>query len=264
MQILPSNGGSMSNKVVITGINTDDLPKLSAKESQELLIRIKQGETDLRKKFLEGNVRLVLSMVQRFKTEKESADDLFQVGMLGLIKALDNFDTRLNVRFSTYAVPMICGEIRRYIRENSGFKVGRGLRDIAYRAMQARDRLEIGRSTEATLTEIAAEIDVPVLDVVGAMDAITEPVSLYDAAYGEEDGACIVDQVSDGKNFEDVLDRVTLKNEIKKLPEKEKEVIFMRYYEGRTQTEISRALSVSQAQVSRLEKSAVERLREAF
>ena len=254
----------MSNKVVITGINTDELPKLTAKESKDLLVRIKNGETELRQTFLEGNMRLVLSMVQRFHVTKESADDLFQVGMLGLIKALDNFDVGLNVRFSTYAVPMICGEIRRFIRENSGFKVGRGLRDIAYKAMQARDRLEFGRQNEATLTEIAAELDVPVYDVLTAMDAITEPVSLYDAAFGEEDGTTLVDRVGDGRTFESILNGVTLREELEKLPEREKSVVYMRYYEGRTQTEISKRLRVSQAQVSRLEKSAIERLREAF
>ena len=254
----------MSNKVVITGLNTDDLPRLTGKETQEMLLRIKAGETFLKKPFLEGNMRLVLSMVQRFHTDKESADDLFQVGMLGLIKALDNFDVSLNVRFSTYAVPMICGEIRRYIRENSGFKVGRGLRDVAYRAMQARDRLEIGRSKEATLTEIAAEIAVPEYEVVSALDAITEPVSLYDAAYGEEDGTMIVDQVSDGKSFERILNGATLREELSKLPPKERDVLYMRYYEGRTQTEISQKLQVSQAQVSRLEKSAIGRLKEVF
>lgn len=254
----------MSNKVVITGIRTDDLPKLTAKESQELLVRIKNGEKHLRKTFLEGNMRLVLSMVQRFRTSKESADDLFQVGMLGLMKAVDHFDVSMNVRFSTYAVPMICGEIRRFIRENSGFKVGRALRDVAYKAMQARDRLELGRENEATLTEIAAEIDVPVFEVVNAMDAITEPVSLYDAAYGEEDGAMVVDQIGDGKSFDSILNGVTLREEISQLPEREKTVLFLRYYEGRTQTEISKKMQVSQAQVSRLEKSAIERLREAF
>lgn len=254
----------MSHKVVITGINTDELPKLSAKETQEMLIRIKNGEKSLRKPFLEGNVRLVLSMVQRFRTNRECADDLFQVGMLGLIKALDHFDPTLNVRFSTYAVPMICGEIRRYVRENAGFKVGRGLRDVAYRAMQAREKMEIGRENEASLTEIAAEIDVPVWEVVEAMDALTEPVSLYDAAYGEEEGALVVDQVSDGRSFDTILNGVTLRKELNELPGKEKDVLFMRYYEGRTQTEISKSLGVSQAQVSRLEKSAIERLREAF
>lgn len=254
----------MSNKVVITGISTENLPKLSAKESEKLLRRIKGGEEHLREEFLLGNMRLVLSMVQRFRTDKDCADDLFQVGMLGLIKALDNFDINMNVKFSTYAVPMIMGEIRRYLRENTGLKVGRGLRDIAYKAMQARDRLELIRADEANLTEIAAEIDVPYGEVVEALDAISEPVSLYDAVYGDDEGLLIGDRISDTRDMDSMLNEITLSEEIAELPEREREIIRMRYYQGRTQTEISEAMKMSQAQVSRLEKSAIARLREAF
>ena len=255
----------MSKKVVITGISTSLLPKMSAKESEEMLRRIKNGETELREKFLESNMRLVLSMVQRFKTDRDNADDLFQVGMLGLIKALDNFDVSLNVKFSTYAVPMIIGEIRRYIRESSGFKVGRGLRDIAYRAMQARDKLELSRVSEVSLTEIAEEIDVPYREVVSALDAISEPLSIYDSVYSDsDDSVMVVDQISDETDMDGILNGVTLKEGISQLPNREREVIIMRYYLGRTQMEISSVLKMSQAQVSRLEKSAIERLREAF
>ncbi len=255
----------MSHKVVITGITTSQLPKLSAKESEELLIRIKKGETHLRDTFIEGNIRLVLSMVQRFRSDKGCSDDLFQVGMLGLIKALDNFDITLNVRFSTYAVPMILGEIRRYLRESTALKVGRNQRDIAYKAMQARERLELSRVTEVSLTEIASEICMPYAEVVSALDAISEPVSLYEAAYNDgEDSITIMDQISDGVNEDDILNNITLKDEIMKLPERERNVIKMRYYMGKTQMEISSALNMSQAQVSRLEKNAIERLKTAF
>lgn len=255
----------MSNKVVISGICTSQLPKLTAKQSEELLKRIKNGETHLREEFLMGNVRLVLSMVQRFKIDKDIADDLFQVGMLGLIKALDNFDVTLNVRFSTYAVPMVLGEIRRFLRDSTALKVGRSLRDIAYRAMQARDKLEIGRTSEVSLMEIASEIEVPYKDVVCALDAIAEPVSIYESVYSDgEDSIMVVDQLSNDEGEEVLLDNLTLKDEIKKLPQKEREIIIMRYFKGNTQMEISKALNISQAQVSRLEKSAIAHLRKAF
>jgi len=256
----------MSYKVVITGVSTSELPHLSAKESEEMLLKIKSGEENLREKFLEGNMRLVLSMVQRFKTDRNNADDLFQVGMLGLIKALDNFDVTLNVRFSTYAVPMILGEIRRYIREGSGLKVGRNLRDIAYKAMQAREKLEAENpKKEATLTEIAEEIDVPYREVVSALDAISEPVSIYESVYNDSDDALmVVDQISDKNDIDAVINSAALSEEIGKLPEREKNVLLLRYYKGKTQMEISEELDMSQAQVSRLEKSAIQKLKEAF
>lgn len=256
----------MSYKVVITGISTSELPKMTAKESEEMLRRIKAGETDLREKFIENNMRLVLSMVQRFKTDRNNADDLFQVGMLGLIKALDNFDVSLNVRFSTYAVPMIIGEIRRYLREGSGLKVGRNLRDIAYKAMQAREKLELENpKKEATLSEIAEEIDVPYREVVSALDAISEPVSIYESVFNDSDDALlVVDQISDKSDLDTIINNVTLSEEIGKLPEREKNVLLLRYFQGKTQMEISEELSMSQAQVSRLEKSAIQRLKTAF
>lgn len=255
----------MSYKVVITGVSTSDLPRMTAKESDEMLRKIKDGDQELRKKFIENNMRLVLSMVQRFKTDKNNADDLFQVGMLGLIKALDNFDVSLNVRFSTYAVPMIMGEIRRYLREGSGFKVGRNLRDVAYKAMQAREKLETGSEREASLSEIAEEINVPYREVVSALDAISEPVSIYESVFSDSDDAMlVVDQISDKTDLDSVINSVTLKEEIGKLPDREKSVLTLRYYQGRTQMEISEELKMSQAQVSRLEKSAIQKLKSAF
>ena len=255
----------MSHKVVITGVSTDDLPKYSTKEIEELLRKIKNGENRLRNKFIEGNLRLVLSMVQRFKTDKVSADDLFQVGILGLIKALDNFNVSLNVRFSTYAVPMILGEMKRYIRESCALKVGRGIRDIAFKAMTAREKLERSATKEVTLEEIASEIAVPYKDVVGALDAISDPVSIYEAVYNDgEESTLVVDKISDTETEDEKFNKLTLRQEIDKLPDREKNVIRMRYFQGKTQTEISEELNISQAQVSRLENSAIKQLKAAF
>lgn len=255
----------MSNKVTITGISTSTLPKLTAKESEEMIRQIKAGNKDLRETFLMSNARLVLSMVQRFGKSKENADDLFQVGMLGLMKAVDNFDVSLDVRFSTYAVPMVLGEIRRFVREGTAMKVGRNLRDIAYRAVQARDRLEREKVKEVSLTEIAAEIDVPYREVVSALDAIAEPLSIYDPVFSDtDDGMLVLDQIKDARSEIDYVDRLTLREGIKSLPEREKLVVLYRYFMGKTQTEIADALKMSQAQVSRLEKNAIGRLKEAF
>jgi len=255
----------MSNKVTITGISTSTLPKLTAKESDAMIRQIRAGNRDLRETFLMANARLVLSMVQRFGKSKEQADDLFQVGMLGLMKAVDNFDVSLDVRFSTYAVPMVLGEIRRFVREGTAMKVGRNLRDIAFRAVQARDRLERAKVHEASLTEIAAEIDVPYRDVVSALDAIAEPLSIYDPVFSDtDDGMLVLDQIKDSHSEVDNVDRLTLREGIKELPERERTVLLYRYFLGRTQTEIAQALQMSQAQVSRLEKNAIGRLKEAF
>lgn len=255
----------MAHKVVITGLSTSDLPKYTTKEIEEMLRRIKNGEKYLRDKFIEGNMRLVLSMVQRFRTDKVSADDLFQVGILGLIKALDNFNINLNVKFSTYAVPMILGEIKRYIRESTALKVGRGIRDIAYRAMSARERLESKSTNEVCLEEIAAEICVPYSEVVSALDAISDPISIYESVYSDgEEGMLVVDQISDPETEEDKMNKLTLKEGIDRLPERERDVIKMRYFQGKTQTEISQELNMSQAQVSRLENSAIKQLRASF
>ncbi len=250
-------------KVRITGVNTSTLPILCAKESEEILRRIKKGEEKLRDLFIEGNMRLVLSLVQRFNTDKVSPDDMFQVGVLGLIKALDNFNVDLNVKFSTYAVPMIIGEIRRFIRESTALKVGRGVRDIAYKAMQARTKLEKDK-TNVDLAEIAAEINVPYAEVIGALDAISEPISLYEKSYNDEESMMVVDKIKDPQGEEELIDRLALGDEIQKLPEKERKIIDLRYYQGKTQTEISQELQISQAQISRLEKSAIGKLRTAF
>ncbi|MFA6867072.1 MAG: sigma-70 family RNA polymerase sigma factor [Clostridia bacterium] len=255
----------MSCKVEISGVCTSQLPKMTGKETEAMLHKIKNGHPELRSEFIEGNMRLVLSMVQRFRYSKVSYDDLFQVGMLGLIKALDNFNIELNVRFSTYAVPMILGEIKRYIRESTAFKVGRGIRDVAYRAMQARDKLEQENPGQVGLTEISKEIDVPYMEVLGALDAISDPLSIYDSAFGDEDESIlVVDQISQSKTEDDILNSFTIEDEIERLPDREKQVIMLRYYRGRTQMEISKELNMSQAQVSRLEKNAIARLREAF
>ncbi len=250
-------------KVRITGVNTSTLPILCAKESEEILRRIKKGEEKLRDLFIEGNMRLVLSLVQRFNTDKVSPDDMFQVGVLGLIKALDNFNVDLNVKFSTYAVPMIIGEIRRFIRESTALKVGRGVRDIAYKAMQARTKREKDK-TNVDLAEIAAEINVPYAEVIGALDAISEPISLYEKSYNDEESMMVVDKIKDPQGEEELIDRLALGDEIQKLPEKERKIIDLRYYQGKTQTEISQELQISQAQISRLEKSAIGKLRTAF
>lgn len=252
----------MAHKVVITGINTSDLPKISNEESEVMLRKISNGDKQAREKFIECNLRLVLSMTQRFKTDKVCVDDLFQIGIIGLIKAVDNFNIKYNVKFSTYAVPMIMGEMRRYIRESTALKVGRNIRDIAYRAMNARDRLEATVTREITLAEIAEEISVPYGEVVGALDAISEPVSIYDSVYNDgEESMLVVDQIRDPETEEDKLNKISLRDGIENLPEKEKSVIKMRYYLGKTQMEISNELNMSQAQISRLENSAIKQLK---
>ncbi len=253
----------MALKVTINGVDTAKLPHYKNKELEEMLVLIKQGDKETREKFLLGNIRLVLCIVQRFKRAKQSPDDLFQVGMLGLIKATDNFDLKYGVRFSTYAVPMIEGEIRRFIREGTALKVGRSLRDIAYKALQAREILEKNATEEVSLTDVAAAINMPVDDVVESLDAIAEPMSLYSSF--SEDGDClIVDKIGDYEAEEKLMNKFALQHAIKALPQKEKDIVIMRYYEGLTQMEISAALDMSQAQVSRLEKTAIGRLKDNF
>ncbi len=254
-----------NNRVRIVGLNTSELPILTAKETDEMIKRIRKGEKYLRETFIKGNMRLVLSLVQRFKTDKVSADDMFQVGVIGLMKAVDNFDINMNVRFSTYAVPMILGEIRRYIRESSALKVGRSVRDIAYKVMQTREKLERKRSDEVKLNDIADEMNMPYVEVVSALDAISEPISIYESVYNDgEESMLVVDQISDTCTDEDVINKITLIDEISKLPDRERKIIDMRYYQGKTQTEISKELCMSQAQISRLEKSAIKQLKAAF
>ena len=256
----------MAHKVTVCGLDTNKLPKLTAKESEECLRLIKSGDTAAREKFLLANMRLVLSMVHRFSGVAVDPDDLFQIGCLGLVKALNHFDLRFGVCFSTYAVPMILGEIRRFVREGSGIKVSRSLRDTAYRAMQARESLEQKNVADPTLYEIAEEMDVPVKEVVCALDAISAPMSLFDPISGEgDDSLLVIDGIASEKNPEENwTERLDLKQALVELPAQEREIVDLRFYKGRTQMEVSRELGISQAQVSRLENTAIKRLRSAL
>lgn len=250
-------------KVTICGMDTSSLPRLSAAESEELLRRIGEGDEEAKERFLNANMRLVLSVVGRFSASRESADDLFQAGMVGMMKALNNFDRSLGMRFSTYAVPMIIGEIRRTLRDRTGVKVPRSLRDLAYKALKARDKIVETDMRDPALTEIAEEIGVTMRDVACALDAVSEPVSFFDPAFSdEEDGMQIMDKLSDDRENADVWsERISLAEALKEVPERELSVLKMRYFDGKTQNEISERIGVSQAQVSRLEKSAVSRLK---
>lgn len=250
-------------KVTICGMDTSSLPRLSAAESEELLRRIGEGDEEAKERFLNANMRLVLSVVGRFSASRESADDLFQAGMVGMMKALNNFDRSLGMRFSTYAVPMIIGEIRRTLRDRTGVKVPRSLRDLAYKALKAREKIVETDMRDPALTEIAEEIGVTMRDVACALDAVSEPVSFFDPAFSdEEDGMLIMDKLSDERENADVWsERISLAEALKEVPERELSVLKMRYFDGKTQNEISERIGVSQAQVSRLEKSAVSRLK---
>ena len=252
-------GGYMA-KVVICGLDTSTLPKLTKEEIIDLMNKLKTGDEEARQQFIIGNMRLVLCVVQRFMGRKENIDDIFQVGCVGLIKAIDNFDTTLNVRFSTYAVPMIIGEIRRFLRDNNSIRVSRSLRDTAYKALQAREALELKSNTEPTMEEIAAAIEMPVREVVYALDAISDPVSLFDPVYHDGgDTITLVDQLRDEKNSdENWTENVALKESIRKLAERERQILYLRYFEGKTQIEVSEEIGISQAQVSRLEKNALK------
>lgn len=256
----------MALRVEICGINTSKLPKLTAKESRELLLKIKDGDEEARDYFILANMRLVLSMVQRFDNKNVSSDDLFQVGCVGLLKSINNFDTTLGVMFSTYAVPMIIGEIRRFLRDRTSIKVSRSLRDLAYQAIQARDRLSINSQSAPTLTEIAKELDINVKEVACALDAISEPISIYEPVYSEgEDTILLMDQLNDTKaKSNHWVENLSLKDAINSLPDREKKVLELRYFKGKTQIEISREINISQAQVSRLEKSAISRMQAFF
>jgi len=251
------------NKVEICGVNTSKLPTLSKKEKDELFVKIKQGDADAREQFIQGNLRLVLSVIQRFNNRGENSDDLFQVGCIGLIKAIDNFDLSQNVQFSTYAVPMIIGEIRRYLRDNNSISVSRSLRDIAYKALQVKEKLTKLNEKEPTINEIAKELNLPKEDVVFALDSIQDPVSLYEPVYNDgADAIYVMDQVSDDKNTdENWLEEIALKEALKKLNTREKHILDLRFFKGRTQMEVASELGISQAQVSRLEKTALKHMR---
>ena len=256
----------MQGKVEIAGVNTAKLKVLKNDETMELLRRVKDGDQDARRQLIEGNLRLVLSVIQRFSSRGENADDLFQVGCVGLIKAIDNFDINQPVKFSTYGVPMIIGEIRRYLRDNSAIRVSRSMRDTAYRVLQVRDRLIAENQREPTVEQIAKELDIPREEVVFAMDAIVDPVSLYEPVYSDGgDAICVMDQVRDSKNTdENWTDRIALKDALKRLDERERRILSLRFYEGKTQMEVSAEVGISQAQVSRLEKSAISSMRKSI
>jgi RNA polymerase sporulation-specific sigma factor len=236
---------------------------LKNEETMELLRRSKEGDKEARQQLIEGNLRLVLSVIQRFSSRGENPDDLFQVGCVGLIKAIDNFDINQPVRFSTYGVPMIIGEIRRYLRDNSAIRVSRSMRDTAYRVLQVRDRILAQTQREPTVEQIAKELDIPREDVVFAMDAIVEPVSLYEPVYSDGgDAICVMDQVSDNRNTdENWTDRIALKDALERLDERERRILSLRFYEGKTQMEVSAEVGISQAQVSRLEKGAINTIK---
>jgi len=247
------------NKVEICGVNTATLPNLSKKQKEELLARIKSGDYDAREEFVQGNLRLVLSVIQRFSNRGENPDDLFQVGCIGLIKAIDNFDLSQNVQFSTYAVPMIIGEIRRYLRDNNSIRVSRSLRDTAYKALKVKEELTVKNGKEPTINEIARALDMPKEDVVLAIDSIQDPVSLFEPVYSDgADAIYVMDQVSDEKNTdENWLEEIALKEALRKLCNREKRILDLRFFKGKTQMEVANELGISQAQVSRLEKSAL-------
>lgn len=252
------------NKVIICGVNTSKLPLLNDEEKEALFARIDKGDMEAREQFIKGNLRLVLSVIKRFAgNNNESADDLFQVGCIGLIKAIDNFDRTMNVKFSTYAVPMIIGECRRYMRDNNAIRVSRSLRDIAYKAIYAKDMLTKKLDREPTIEEVAKEIEIPKEDVVNAMDAIATPMSLFEPVYQEgQDVLYLMDQVSDKKNKEENwVENITLREAMNKLDKREYSIIKLRFFEGKTQTEVADEISISQAQVSRLEKNALKTMR---
>lgn len=253
-----------SYKVEICGVNTSTLPLLNAKEKEELLKRIKAGDNDAREKFIQGNLRLVLSIAHRFSQSGEDIDDLFQIGCVGMIKAIDNFDISQNVQFSTYAVPMIMGEIKRYLRDSTNpIRVSRSVRDTAYKALKAKELLTAATQKDPTITEIANEIGIDREDIVMALEAIQSPVSIYEPLYTDgNDTLCLYDQIKDKKNQEDtVVNNLALKDALSRLSDRERQIINMRYFDGKTQMETASEIGISQAQVSRLEKCALRAMR---
>ena len=253
----------MQNKVEICGVNTSKLKVLKNDETQALLLRAKQGDMKAREELIAGNLRLVLSVIQRFANRGENADDLFQVGCIGLIKAIDNFNTDLDVRFSTYGVPMIVGEIRRYLRDNSTMRVSRAMRDTAYKVLQAKEAYMAEHQREPTVDEIARMLELKREEVVFALDAIVDPVSLYEPVYSDSgDTICVMDQVRDSKNTdENWLEQIALREAIAKLSDREKRILSLRFFQAKTQMEVSTEVGISQAQVSRLEKNALRQIK---
>lgn len=256
----------MIRKVEISNVDTSKLPVLSNEEKNDLFIKIKQGDVDARERFINGNLRLVLSVLQRFNGRCENIDDLFQVGCVGLIKSIDNFDVSLNVQFSTYAVPMIIGEIRRYLRDNNPIRVSRSVRDLAYKALQAKEKLTKEFNREPTIDQIAKEIGVDREDIVFSFEAIQDPLSLQEPIYNDgSENIYIIDQISDHKeNDEHWVDSITIQQAMKKLNEREKMIITKRFFDGRTQMEVAEEIGISQAQVSRLEKDAIGRIKKSY
>ena len=254
---------ALINKVEICGVNTSKPPVLSEKQKQELFIKIKEGDEKSREEFIYGNLRLVLSILQRFGNRGENMDDLFQIGCVGLIKALDNFDESYGVKFSTYAVPMILGEIRRFLRDDNSIRVSRSLRDIAYRALAVKEMLTNRNLKEPSLDEIAKELSVSQKEVSEALDAIMDPVSLHEPVYHDGgDAIFVMDQIKDDKNTDESwLEDITLKEALKKLPPREQHILDLRFFSGKTQMEIATEIGISQAQVSRLEKNAIKHIK---
>ena len=254
------------NKVELCGVNTSELVVLDDDEKKSLLDRIKLGDVTARNELICGNLRLVLSIIKRFTARRESADDLFQVGCLGLVKAVDNFNTDLDVKFSTYAVPMIIGEIRRYLRDNTALRISRSIRDLAYKALRIREDIQAERDQEPTLDEIALELDVKKEALSEAMEAVVEPISIYEPVYSEGgDSLYVIDQLADGSEADDSwLENIALKDAMKALGDRERSIITMRYFKNRTQTEIANEIGISQAQVSRLEKAALQKMRKCM
>ena len=256
----------MFNKVEISGVNTSKLPILSKREKEELFIKIKQGDEEARQEFIYGNLRLVLSVIQRFYGRGENADDLFQVGCVGLIKSIDNFDITQNVRFSTYAVPMIIGEIKRYLRDNNSIRVSRSIRDLAYKVLQYKEKYLKENNKEPSIEEIAKELQVEKEEIAFSLDAIQDPISLQEPVYNDgAESIYIMDQVKDKKNTDELwAEKMTIMQALKKLNSKERDIINRRFFEGRTQMEVAEELGISQAQVSRLEKNAIDRIKRLY
>lgn len=250
------------NKVEIAGVNTSNLKVLKESEKTELLKRVKEGDMDARDELISGNLRLVLSVIQRFMGRGERADDLFQVGCIGLIKAIDNFDISQNVRFSTYAVPMIIGEVRRFLRDNAPVRVSRSMRDLAYRAMQSRERLTAEKGCEPKVEDIAKDLGVPRQEVVVALEAVSEPISLYEPVFSESgDTIYVLDQLGDHNDDMNWLNEISLKEAIADLGKREKRILDLRFFRGKTQVEVAKEIGISQAQVSRLEKGALNKIK---
>ncbi|MGN1115751.1 MAG: RNA polymerase sporulation sigma factor SigG [Candidatus Ornithomonoglobus sp.] len=253
----------MTNKVEICGVNTSTLPVLTREEKDELFVKIKKGDMQARDTFIKGNLRLVLSVIQRFSNRGENPDDLFQVGCIGLIKAIDNFDTSAGVQFSTYAVPMIVGEVRRFLRDEGPIKVSRSLKDIAYKALRAKERYINLHSKEPTINELAKELELPKEEIVFALDAISDPISLYEPVYHDGGEAIyVMDQVRDTKNTDSAwLENIAINEAMSHLSDREKHILDLRFFRGKTQMEVADEIGISQAQVSRLEKSALKQMR---